>query len=130
MKRDLDTEAVRDPDDKQATAAPQAYGAVIYTCPMHPEVRQDHPGPCPKCGMTLETATPIAGGHATDDAEGAELRDMTRRFWIGAVLTLPVFLLAMSHLIPALGRQAWLDSEGVRLARVWPTRWPASSCLW
>ena len=67
---------------------------------------------------------------AHDDAEGVELRDMTRRFWIGAVLTLPVFLLAMSHLIPALGRQAWLDSEGVRLARVWPTRWPASSCLW
>jgi len=90
---------------------------------MHPEVRQDHAGPSPKCGMALEPVTPPAGGtgagsadgaSGTDGAEGAELRDMTRRFWIGAALTLPVFLLAMSHLIPALGRQAWLDGEGVR----------------
>ena len=55
----------------------------IYTCPMHPEVQQDHPGNCPKCGMTLELKTVTAG---TDDEESAELRDMTRRFWIGAGL--------------------------------------------
>ena len=73
----------------------------IYTCPMHPEVQQDHPGNCPKCGMTLELKTVTAG---TDDQENAELRDMTRRFWIGAALALPVFVLAMVHLIPALGR--------------------------
>jgi Cu+-exporting ATPase len=48
---------------------------------MHPEVQQDHPGNCPKCGMTLELKTVTTG---TDDEESAELRDMTRRFWIGA----------------------------------------------
>ena len=79
----------------------------IYTCPMHPEVQQDHPGDCPKCGMTLELKTVTAGA---DDQENAELRDMTRRFWIGAALALPVFVLAMAHLIPALGRLPWVDS--------------------
>ena len=100
------------PDDI-AESAP-AHAETIYTCPMHPEVRQDHPGPCPKCGMALEPETPTASGSAAESAEGSELRDMTRRFWIGAALTMPVFLLAMSHLVPALSRQAWLDSEGVR----------------
>ena len=74
---------------------------MIYTCPMHPEVQQDHPGDCPKCGMTLEPKTATAG---TDDEENAELRDMTRRFWIGAALALPVFVLAMAHLIPGIGQ--------------------------
>src|SRR5690606_26380095 len=68
----------------------------VYTCPMHPEVEQDHPGNCPKCGMALEPKNIAAG---TDD-ENAELRDMTRRFWIGAALTLPVFVVAMGHLFP------------------------------
>jgi Cu+-exporting ATPase len=84
-------------------------GKAIYTCPMHPEVRQDHPGACPKCGMALEPETATAG-----DEESAELRDMTRRFWIGAALTLPVFVVAMAHLIPALGRQPWVDSDIAR----------------
>ena len=70
---------------------------------MHPEVQQDHPGDCPKCGMALEPMTATAG---TDDEENAELHDMTRRFWIGAALTLPVFVLAMAHLIPALSTAA------------------------
>ena len=88
-----------------------ASGKVIYTCPMHPEVQQDHPGDCPKCGMPLEpmTATP-----ATDEEENAELRDMTRRFWIGAALTLPVFVLAMAHMVPALAAQSWADSHTSR----------------
>jgi Cu+-exporting ATPase len=72
---------------------------------MHPEVQQDHPGNCPKCGMTLELKTVTAGA---DEGENAELRDMTKRFWIGGALTLPVFVLAMGHLIPATG-QAALD---------------------
>ncbi|MCK7513357.1 MAG: hypothetical protein MZV70_61200 [Desulfobacterales bacterium] len=50
----------------------------------------------------------------TDDEENAELRDMTRRFWIGAALTLPVFVLAMAHLIPALATQSWADSHASR----------------
>jgi Cu+-exporting ATPase len=78
----------------RAAMAPADANA-IYTCPMHPEVRQVGPGPCPKCGMALEPL--VATG-----AEGpnAELIDMTRRFWIGLVLTLPVFLLAMAEHVP------------------------------
>jgi Cu+-exporting ATPase len=58
--------------------------------------------------MALEPKTVTAG---TDDDENAELRDMTKRFWIGAALALPVFLLAMAHLIPALARQCWVESS-------------------
>ena len=98
-------------------------GEVVYTCPMHPEVRQDHPGDCPKCGMALERETAIAG---TDDDENTELRGMTRRFWIGAALTLPVFVLAMAHLVPALARQPWVDSHTsrwVQFALTTPVVW-------
>ena len=62
----------------------------IYTCPMHPEIKQDHPGDCPKCGMALE---PVA---AKVEEKNEELVDMSRRFWISAVLALPVFILAMT----------------------------------
>jgi len=86
-------------------------GKAIYTCPMHPEVQQDHPGDCPKCGMTLELKTATVG---TDDEENAELHDMTRRFWIAAALAVPVFFLAMAHLIPVLGRQPWVNSDASR----------------
>ncbi|MHB8523243.1 MAG: heavy metal translocating P-type ATPase [Limisphaerales bacterium] len=80
----------------------------IYTCPMHPEVQQDHPGDCPKCGMALEPKTIAAG---TDDEENPELRDMTRRFWMGAALAIPVFVLAMAHLVPAIGQDAWVNGD-------------------
>jgi Cu+-exporting ATPase len=62
----------------------------VYTCPMHPEVRQDHPGDCPKCGMALEPAMPGA-----EDAGAAELADFSRRFWWTLPCTLAVVLLAM-----------------------------------
>ena len=84
-----------------------ASGNTIYTCPMYPEVQQDRPGDCPKCGMALEPKTVTAG---TDDEENAELRDMTKRFWIGAALTVPVFVLAMAPMVPAVGRQPWVES--------------------
>jgi len=64
-----------------------------YTCPMHPEIVQDGPGSCPKCGMAL---VPIAG---TGEADDSELRDLTRRFWIGVVLSAPLVLLAMAPMI-------------------------------
>ncbi|CAN5497645.1 heavy metal translocating P-type ATPase [soil metagenome] len=106
----------------------------IYTCPMHPEVRQDHPGACPKCGMALEPMTAAAG---TDDEESAELRNMTRRFWIGAVLALPVFLLAMAHMIPVIGKQAWVEGQFSRWAQlalatpvVWWAGWPFAQRGW
>ena len=100
-------------DEKSGTTKQeeQPQDRAIYTCPMHPEVQQDHPGDCPKCGMALEPKTLTAG---TDDEENAELRDMTRRFWIGAALTLPVFILAMAHMVPVLGQQAWVTSHGSR----------------
>ncbi len=78
-------------------------GKTIYTCPMHPQVEQDHPGDCPICGMALE---PKAGGAGEADEENSELRDMTRRLWIGGALTVPVFLLAMAHLVPAFAHSA------------------------
>ena len=72
---------------------PTAQGA-IYICPMHPQIRQQGPGTCPICGMALEPEV-ITG----DEGPNEELRDMTRRFWIGLVLTLPVFALEMgAHL--------------------------------
>ena len=79
----------------------------IYTCPMHPEVEQDHPGNCPKCGMALEPKT-VNAGTGEDDSE---LRDITSRFWIGTVLTLPVFVVAMAHLIPAWSHAEWITGE-------------------
>ena len=71
--------------------------ATVYTCPMHPEIEQDHPGDCPKCGMPLEPKT-----GAAENGEDAEVRSLSRKFWIALVLTIPVFLLAMGHMIPGL----------------------------
>ena len=85
----------------------KATAKVIYTCPMHPEVEQDHPGNCPKCGMALEPKT-VSGDVEENDSE---LRNMTRRFWIGAALTLPVFIVAMAHLVPAWSHAEWVSGE-------------------
>jgi P-type Cu+ transporter len=84
----------------------------VYTYPMHPEVRQDHPGDCPKCGMALE---PVSAPAEADEDDNAELRDMTKRFKISAALSLPVFLLAMGHLIPSF--QSWADGDVSRWAQ-------------
>src|SRR5690349_3039029 len=80
--------------------APSASGeaAVEYTCPMHPEVRQQGPGACPICGMALEPVMVTA-----DTGPSPELADMTRRFWIGLVLAVPVVVLEMGgHVIPGM----------------------------
>ena len=68
--------------------------AIRYTCPMHPEVQQDEPGSCPICGMALEPITVVL------DDDNPELDDMRRRFYASLVFTVPVFLLAMSEMIP------------------------------
>jgi Cu+-exporting ATPase len=82
-----------------------------YTCPMHPEIVQDGPGNCPKCGMALEPMAPAAGKQ--DDSE---LRSMTLRFWVASALTVPLFVLAMGPMvgmpIPEWlehGRKNWLE---------------------
>ena len=101
-------------------------GKTIYTCPMHPQIEQDHPGACPICGMALEPKTVSAG---ETEEENSELRDMTRRFWIGGALTLPVFILAMAHLVPAFAHIA--NGTASRWAQfllstpvVWWAGWP------
>ena len=84
--------------DRATQSKVEAPAGAIWTCPMHPEIRQDHPGACPICGMALEPEVATA-----DAAPSAELIDMTRRFWVAAALTTPVFILEMgAHLIPAL----------------------------
>jgi P-type Cu+ transporter len=91
-----------------------------YTCPMHPEVRQDHPGNCPQCGMTLEPVMP------TLDDDNPELRDFQRRFWWTLPLTAIVFVLAMfGHRLQwmAMGTQTWVEltlSAPIVLWAGWP----------
>ena len=75
-----------------------------YTCPMHPEIVRDAPGSCPICGMALEPRTPVS----TDEGENPELVDMRRRFWVSTALTLPLVFIAMAHLLPGAGLDAWL----------------------
>jgi hypothetical protein len=70
-------------------AAATAAGT-LYTCPMHAEIRQDHPGNCPKCGMVLEPVMPALG-----DDDNPELRDFQRRFWWTLPFSAVVFVLAM-----------------------------------
>jgi Cu+-exporting ATPase len=76
-----------------------------WTCPMHPEVVSDSPGACPKCGMALEPKT-ISG-----DEANPELIDMTRRFWVGVILTIPLVLIAMRDLIPGLSLESLVSHE-------------------
>jgi Cu+-exporting ATPase len=96
----------------------------IYTCPMHPEVRQASPGSCPICGMALEAVAVANAG----EEDHSELHDMTRRFWIGAALTVPVVVLAMGAHLPGLNAipgnvSAWIQfllSTPVVLWAGWP----------
>lgn len=148
------------PEEEKKTSK----GGDIFTCPMHPEVRQDGPGSCPKCGMALEPVTPLAGvskpewtcpmhpeivrdnpgscpicGMAlepktitSEEEENPELIDMTRRFKISVVLTAPLVIIAMRHLIPGLsaldhllpaGLMKWLElilATPVVLWGAWP----------
>ena len=79
----------------------------IYTCPMHPEIRQDHPGSCPKCGMTLEPLLP-----ELEEEDNPELKDFQRRFWWTLPLTVVVTVLAMfGHQLNwfDMARQSWIE---------------------
>ncbi|MBS3995991.1 MAG: copper-translocating P-type ATPase [Hydrogenophaga sp.] len=100
----------RHPPGQHAPAqadVPVAPAGTLYTCPMHPEIRQDHPGTCPKCGMTLEPVMP-----SLEEGDDPELRDFQRRFWWTLPLTVVVTVLAMAgHRLPGLdiGTQTWLE---------------------
>ena len=101
-----------------AAAAPRG---TIYTCPMHPEIRQDRPGNCPKCGMTLEPLLP-----ALDDDENPELRDFQRRFWWSLPLTAVVTVLAMvGHRFGAfdMAAQSWIEFALATPVVLW-AGWP------
>jgi len=83
------------PKDGRYDIVPQGYAGLVYTCPMHPEVRQPGPGSCPICGMGLE----LESAAMVDEGTNPELIDFTRRFWIGAVLTVPLLVLAMGPMV-------------------------------
>jgi len=109
------------PLGSSATSKAQPAGA-IYTCPMHPEIRQDHPGNCPKCGMTLEPVMPTLEA----DDENPELVSFTRRFWWTLPLTVAVALLSMfGHWLGwfDMATQSWIElvlSLPVVLWAGWP----------
>ena len=90
-----------------AAAPVPASAGTDYVCPMHPEVRQPHPGDCIKCGMPLEPETLAPG---TEEAEAGERRALLRRLAVAGILTLPVFVLAMAHLTPSPVLQAFSNS--------------------
>ncbi len=91
---------VATPEKYLDKVAEPAVAGAIYTCPMHPEIRQEGPGSCPICGMALEPLMVTAEG-----APNHELADMTRRFWIGFVLTIPVVVLEMGGHLTGLTMQ-------------------------
>ena len=80
---------------------------MIYTCPMHSEIEQDHPGACPICGMTLEPKTLGVG----DEEEQHEIKSLSRKFWIALVLTVPVLIIAMGHALPGLHLDAIIPRQ-------------------
>jgi Cu+-exporting ATPase len=90
----------------------EAASEVVYTCPMHPEVRQKGPGSCPKCGMALEPEMA-----AEEEGPNLELIDMTRRFWVAAALSVPVLVLGMLEM------QRWLQFALATPVVIW-AGWP------
>src|SRR6478609_1803524 len=81
--------------------------AMIYTCPMHPQIREDRPGNCPICGMSLEPMTIGVG----DEEEQHEVKALARKFWIALLLTIPVLIIAMGHAIPGLHLEATVPRQ-------------------
>jgi len=103
-----------------AAAPMEAPAGTIYTCPMHPEVQQDHPGNCPKCGMTLEPLIPL------DEEDNSELIDFQQRFWWTLPLTIVVTVLAMfGHRLGwfAMATQSWIELVLSLPVVLW-TGWP------
>ena len=96
------------PARARPAGAPSA--GALYTCPMHPQIRRSEPGSCPLCGMALEPVQPAAAAEPNP-----ELRDMRRRFWVGAALAVPLLLLEMGGDIPALNPNHYISA----LASAW-----------
>jgi Cu+-exporting ATPase len=79
----------------------------IYTCPMHPEIEQDHPGDCPICGMRLEPKTVVAKGQEEDE----ETRSLASKFWLSLVLTIPLLFLTLGEMVPGLSVDHWVPAK-------------------
>jgi len=90
------------------TSGDLAGSGTVYTCPMHPQIRRNAPGNCPICGMALEPVQATLEG-----GPSPELRDMTRRFWIGAVMALPIVVLEMGGHITALDLHYYVSPRAV-----------------
>ena len=113
-------------------AIPHVAEASEYTCPMHPQIVRNAPGICPICGMALEPRTVTA-----DEEENTELTDMTRRFWVGLALTVPVFAMAMGAMLPgaplqrllAPAAQAWAEMALATPVVLW-AGWPFFARMW
>jgi P-type Cu+ transporter len=108
---------------KTSAPKPTVAAASLYTCPMDPEIRQDHPGACPKCGMALEPLEVSAG-----DEVSPELVDMTRRFWIAIALAVPLIVIEMSDMIPGASippaaARTWIELGLATPAVMW-AGWP------
>ena len=88
-----------------AAVPPEPPAGTMWVCPMDPEIRQDHPGACPKCGMALEPEAPSA-----TEGDNPELRDMSRRLWIAGALTAPLLLLSMGAMGPFAALNHWMAS--------------------
>ncbi|NRP87473.1 Silver exporting P-type ATPase [Ensifer adhaerens] len=116
--------------DAQVSVGPAAQEGVIYTCPMHPQIRQLGPGTCPICGMTLEPEVATAA-----TGQSAEFVDVTRRFWIGLILTMPVLALEMgghlTNLHMLLGAQVsnWIQLVLATPVVLW-AGWPFFERAW
>jgi P-type Cu+ transporter len=110
--------------EQSAEASP---AGTLYTCPMHPEIRQDHPGNCPKCGMALEPVMP-----SLEEGENPELADFRRRFWWTLPLTVATFVLAMfGHRLGwmPMRQQAWVELIIATPVVLW-AGWPFFQRLW
>jgi Cu+-exporting ATPase len=115
---------------RTAEAPPPAPADSEYTCPMHPEIRQIGPGTCPKCGMALEPVVSTGG------EENPELRDMSRRFWVSAALSAPIFLLMFAAMLPGMGAhllppkaEIWLQFVLATPVVLWGG-WPVFERFW
>lgn len=95
---------------KSSAVIDTASADVIYTCPMHPQIRQKGPGHCPICGMALEPEEVTL-----NDEPNPELKDMTRRLWVSASLSIPLLLIAMSDMVPTLSVNQWLSPSALAL---------------
>jgi P-type Cu+ transporter len=118
-KQRFDADPARYVEQHAKRAAPPADPGALYTCPMHPEVRQVGPGSCPKCGMALE---PLEA--SSEDPFSDELRDMRRRFALAAVLAMPLFVLAMADMLPGRPLARWIPGAWlpwIQLALATPT---------